>query len=79
MGSTYKRSLIKGIIWEFISFILTTIIIYVFYGNFVQSIKFSLILTLIKAFIFFFHERVWKKIKWGKIKDASTKTKSKGK
>ncbi len=73
MGSTYERSLIKGIIWEFISFILTTIAIFIFYGDLIASLKFSLILTLIKAVIFFFHERLWKKIKWGKIKEKRKK------
>jgi len=68
MGSTYERSLIKGIVWEGITFIITTIAIYIFYGNFLQSIKFSAILTLFKAIIFFFHERFWKTIRWGKIK-----------
>jgi len=69
MGSTYERSLLKGIIWEVVSFIITTLAIYVFYGDIVQSIKFSIILTFFKAILFFFHERIWKKIKWGKIKD----------
>ena len=69
MGSTYERSLLKGVVWEIISFILTTIAIYIFYGNLVQSLKFSLILTFFKAFIFFIHERLWKKIKWGKIEE----------
>lgn len=67
MGSTYERSLAKGIVWEIISFIITTIAIYVFFGNLIQSLRFSLVLTFFKAILFFFHERVWKKIKWGKI------------
>lgn len=67
MGSTYQRSLVKGIAWEFISFIITTIIVYLFHKNFLESLKFSFILTVIKAFLFFFHERIWKTIHWGKI------------
>jgi adenylylsulfate kinase len=75
MGSTYERSLVKGIVWEFFSFIITTIAIYIFYGNFLTSIKFSVILSIIKAFIFFFHERAWKKVKWGKIEETKKKKK----
>jgi len=59
--------LVKGIVWEGISFIVTTFAVYLFYGDFVQSLKFSLILTFFKAILFFFHERYWKTIKWGKI------------
>jgi len=67
MGSAYKRSLMKGMVWEAISFVITTIVVFFYYGDLESSIKFSLILTLIKAFIFFFHERLWKKVRWEKF------------
>lgn len=66
MGSTLKRSFTKGIIWEGISFIMTALFVYIFYGNIGQSLLFSLIVTGIKIPFFFLHERIWKKIKWGK-------------
>jgi uncharacterized membrane protein len=69
MGSTYKRSFIKGFSWEFFSFVITFIAVYIVFGNFKVSLGFSLILSLIKASIFFVHERIWKTVKWGKIKD----------
>jgi len=69
MGSTYVRSFVKGFSWEFISFLITLFIVYLIYGDFKTSVVFSFALTLIKSSIFFFHERIWKKIKWGKIKD----------
>mgnify|MGYP001564623615 CR=1 FL=1 len=75
MGSTYERSFIKGIVWEALSFIITTYAVFIVYGDFIASIKFSLILTIIKAFIFFFHERLWKKVKWGKVQDQKIKRK----
>ena len=64
--STLQRSFIKGFIWEFISFLIVIGAVYIFYGNLKISIMFSLVLTLIKTPIFFLHERIWKKIKWGK-------------
>jgi adenylylsulfate kinase len=67
MPSTYRRSFLKGAIWEVIAFIITTFIIYFIYGNFSDSLKFSLFLTAVKIPFFFIHERIWKKIKWGKI------------
>lgn len=66
--STYERSLLKGITWEIISFIVTTIAVYLFYGDLVISIQFSLLLSFIKIFFFFAHERIWKAISWGHIK-----------
>jgi len=66
MSSTPQRSFLKGMIWEFISFLIATLAIYFVYGNFGESVKFSLILTAVKIPIFFIHERAWKKIKWGK-------------
>ncbi len=69
MGSTYERSFIKGFSWEFISFVITFIAVYIVFGDFKISLGFSLVLTLIKAVLFFVHERLWKLSKWGKVKD----------
>ena len=68
MGSTEVRSFTKGIVWEGFSFIITAFAAYLFYGNIGQSIKLSAILTVVKIFLFFGHERAWKHIHWGKIK-----------
>ena len=66
MASTYERSLVKGIVWESFGFVLTLIAVYLVYGDLNFSIKFTLILTVIKVALFFIHERIWKDIKWGK-------------
>lgn len=56
----------KGMVWEGFSFIITFIAVYLFYGNFTLSFKFSILLSLIKVILFFIHERTWKNIQWGK-------------
>jgi len=66
MPSTYQRSFVKGVVWEAISFILTFAAVFLIYGDFILSLKFSIGLSLIKIGLFFIHERVWKLIKWGK-------------
>ncbi|MCL5018205.1 MAG: DUF2061 domain-containing protein [Candidatus Pacearchaeota archaeon] len=66
MASTCARSFVKGVSWEIIAFLLTVGAVYAIYGNIVLSIQFSFVLTIIKIGFFFAHERVWKKIKWGK-------------
>ncbi|NMB66862.1 DUF2061 domain-containing protein [Candidatus Woesearchaeota archaeon] len=68
MGSTPERSFVKGLSWETISFIITTLIIYLVYGDISKSLKFSIFLTIIKIPLYFLHERSWKKIRWGKVK-----------
>jgi len=64
--STYERSFLKGFVWELISFLIVIIAVYLVYGDLRTSIMFSLILTLVKIPFYFMHERIWKKIKWGK-------------
>lgn len=67
MPSTYQRSFVKGVAWEGGTFVLTSAIVYYFFGNLADSITIGLILTLIKIPLYFTYERVWKMIKWGKI------------
>jgi adenylylsulfate kinase len=66
MASTCVRSFVKGVSWELIAFLITVGAVYFIYGNLALSIKFSLVLTVLKIGFFFAHERLWKKIKWGK-------------
>ena len=71
MGSTQERSFVKGIFWEIISFFLTLLVVFLLYGNIIISLKITLILTAIKIPLYFIHERIWKKIKWGKIPEKN--------
>jgi uncharacterized membrane protein len=66
MASTPIRSFVKGVCWETISFIIILLAVYIIYGNFLSSLKFTFVLTVFKIFLFFVHERLWKKIRWGK-------------
>jgi len=71
MGSTLERSFLKGICWEFFGFLITLFIAYIYYGNFPESIGFAVFLTVIKIPLFFINERIWKTIRWGKIREDS--------
>lgn len=66
MASTPIRSFVKGVCWETITFIITLFAVYLVYGNFLSSLEFAAILTVFKIALFFVHERLWKKIRWGK-------------
>jgi uncharacterized membrane protein len=74
MSSIPLRSFIKGVCWETISFIITFFAVYAVYGNFLDSLKFSWVLSVIKILLFFLHERVWKKIRWGKYHIVNGRT-----
>lgn len=63
---TNKRSLIKGISWRFLATTTTIIIVYFFFGRLDLAIAAGLMETVAKIFLYFFHERIWQKIKYGK-------------
>jgi uncharacterized membrane protein len=65
--SSPKRSFVKAASWETTAFIITIAAVYLVYGDIEQSLKFSIVLTIIKIFFLYAHERVWKKTMWGKI------------
>jgi adenylylsulfate kinase len=65
--STQKRSFIKAFTWELIAFIITLIAVFLIYGDIKMSIKFTLGLTFVKVLFLYAHERIWKRIIWGKI------------
>ena len=62
-----KRSLVKSISWRIIASIVTTLLAYAF-GLPAKAIGLDFFADLIIKFIlYFFHERVWAKIKYGII------------
>lgn len=65
--STPERSILKAVSWEIISFIITLIAVYLIYGDLEMSLKFTLVLSIIKILLLYIHERIWKRTMWGKI------------
>lgn len=63
---TKKRSLLKGISWRFIATTTTIIIVYIFFGRLDLAIAAGFLETIAKILLYFFHERAWQKIKFGK-------------
>jgi len=65
----YKRSVLKGLIWESFSFIILFFAVYfVFKDGAPRSLAFTLILTMIKVPFYVGHEKIWKYINYGKRK-----------
>ena len=49
----------KAIIWNIFGFFITSIITYLWFGNWIQSLSFSLILIIISIFTYVMYELVW--------------------
>lgn len=62
-----KRSFAKAIIWRIIATLTTIIIVFVFTGKLVLSIGVGFIEVISKLIFYYFHERMWGLIDWGRI------------
>ncbi len=62
------RSIIKAISWRLIASIDTTIISFLLTGNVKIALSIGGIEFFTKIFLYYIHERIWNKIKFGKEK-----------
>lgn len=63
---THKRSILKTITWRVIAVLITTTIAFLFTKNAVLSVGIGSADTLIKLLTYYFHERTWNKINYGR-------------
>ncbi len=61
-----KRSLAKTISWRIIGTIDTVLISWVITGTIALALSIGAIELVSKMILYFFHERIWNTIKWGK-------------
>jgi len=64
---TFRRSVVKTVSYRVIILILDFTAIYIFTGKVKIAIGFMLISNIYTTLGYFLHERLWDKIKWGKI------------
>ena len=57
-----KKLFYKAIIWNIIGLIITSIISFLWFGDWIQSLSFSLILIIISIFTYVLYEIVWNKL-----------------
>lgn len=65
---TNKRSIVKGISWRVFATTTTVVIIYVFFGRLDLAIAAGIIETVAKVALYWGHERIWQKLRWGRKK-----------
>ena len=57
-----KKLFYKAILWNIIGFVMTSIISFLWFGNWIQSLSFSLVLIIISIFTYVLYEIVWNKL-----------------
>ncbi len=61
-----KRTLLKTISWRIVGTLATVVISYVITGTMALAFSIGAIELVSKMGLYFFHERAWNTIKWGK-------------
>jgi uncharacterized membrane protein len=61
-----RRSIVKSISWRIIGTIDTVIISWIVTGTLKLAFSIGVVELFTKMILYFFHERMWNKIKWGK-------------
>jgi len=72
MAEISYRSIIKSISWRTIGTIDTMIISYFITGKLALALSIGGIEVFSKMALYYFHERTWNRIKFGKIKEVQT-------
>jgi len=66
MEGTRKRSLAKTVLWRLICIVVSVITTLVFTGQWELAAAVGIIYNAITTVLYYFHERFWDHIKWGK-------------
>lgn len=60
------RSIVKAISWRVVGTLDTIVISWVITGEISMALSIGLIEIVTKMLLYFFHERIWNLVKWGK-------------
>ena len=61
-----KRSVVKSIRWRIVGTLDTILISWAVTGTLSMAFSIGLVELVTKMVLYFFHERIWNSIKWGK-------------
>lgn len=64
---THKRSIIKAITFRIIATTAITIAAFFITGSWACAGTIGLVDLVLKLILYYLHERVWNKIRWGKV------------
>jgi adenylylsulfate kinase len=66
LKDTFKRSIVKSVSYRIIIITLDFTTVYLFTGKVNLAVGFMLVSNIYTTIAYFFHERIWDRIKWGK-------------
>jgi uncharacterized membrane protein len=72
VGPTPARSLAKGISWRIVGTVDTILISYFITGQWFAAVKIGLFEVITKVTLYYLHERIWGRVKWGRILKKSS-------
>ena len=67
MAETHKRTIARMISYRLTALLLTIPLTYLLTGDWAKAFEGSVILHLALTLDYYIHERIWLKIKWGKL------------
>ena len=67
MVEAHRRSVVKAISWRFIATLITMAIVFLITRKEILMLEVGILDMVAKMMFYYLHERVWGKIKWGKV------------
>jgi uncharacterized membrane protein len=67
MKETRKRSIAKSILWRIICIIVSVLVSFILTTRWDLAVVIGTSYNIITMFLYYFHERIWNRINWGKI------------
>ncbi len=64
--SSRHRSVVKALTWETFSNLVCFALAYAMFGNLGGCAAFTGICMVVKLVLFYYHERLWHQVSWGK-------------
>jgi len=68
MIDSHKRSVVKSICWRIVATLTTMSIVFIFTRRIVLALEVGFFEVIAKMTFYYLHERVWDRVKWGKVK-----------
>jgi uncharacterized membrane protein len=68
--NAHLRSLIKAVSWRFFGSLDTFVLSLIFTGNAKYAVSIATAEALTKIALYYVHERMWRKVKWGRLDAA---------
>lgn len=69
MGDSRMRSLVKSLTFWIIGIIILGVIAYLITGSWGETLWINVLFHDLRIPIYYFHERWWERIDWGRIRD----------